>query len=89
MSKVLFLPNIQSKRILKLQNREYNVSDCNVRNCVDDLNIQADHISYPYYMVVDSDLRVCGIYAPNKSTHGTDFDFKNLKLMYDNLVDKQ
>ena len=36
-------------------------------------------------MVVDSSLTVIAVYAPSKSTHGTDFDYKNVKLMYDNL----
>jgi hypothetical protein len=86
MTRVLFLANTKSKRIFKLQNKEYNIQDYNVWNCIDDLGIQAETIEYPYFIALDNELRVCGIYFPNKSTHGTDFDFKNLKLMYDNLI---
>ncbi|MCR4558465.1 MAG: hypothetical protein K5685_00120 [Bacteroidales bacterium] len=86
MTRVLFLANTKSKRIFKLQNKEYNIQKYNVLNCVEDLGIQAEQIEYPYFIVIDNELRVCGIYFPNKSTHGTDFDFKNVKLMYENLV---
>ena len=43
-------------------------------------------VLFPYFMVMDSSFTVQAVYVPSKSTHGTDFDYKNVKLMYDSLV---
>ena len=85
-SKVLFLSDCNSPRVFKLQIREYGLENCNMFNC-GNLGLPIEEIMFPYYMVIDSTLTVRAVYAPSKSTHGTDFDFKNVKLMYDNLVD--
>ena len=87
-SHIIFLSDNKSNRVFNLNIREFGLSGYNVFNCYD-LGIPIDHIMFPYYMIVDSNLKVLAVYAPSKSTHGTDFDFKNVKLMFDNLVDKQ
>lgn len=84
-SKVLILSNSSNSRVFKLQIREYGLEKYNVFHCTD-LGLHIDNIMFPYYMVVDSSLTVRAVYAPSKSTHGTDFDFKNVKLMYDTFV---
>ena len=85
-TKVLFLSDCSSLRVVKLQIQESGLDDCNVFQC-GSLDLPIDNIMFPYFMVVDSTLMVKTVYAPSKSTHGTDFDYKNVKLMYDNLVD--
>ena len=75
-----------SPRVFNLQIREYGLEDCNIFRC-GDLSLPIEKVMFPYFMVVDSSLTVIAVYAPSKSTHETDFDFKNVKLMYDNLVD--
>ena len=84
-TKVLFLSDCNSPRVFKLQIREYSLEDCNMFNC-GNLGLPIEEIMFPYFMVIDSSLTVRAVYAPSKSTHGTDFDFKNVKMMYDSMV---
>ncbi len=86
MSKMVVIANSNSKRIFKLEIKEYNLYDFNVFNCTSDFNISAEHIDYPYFAVIDSGLNIHCLYAPNKSNVGTDFDFNNMKLMYDSFI---
>lgn len=85
LSKILFIADNSDSRTFKLQMREYGLQNYNVVNC-GDLGIPAEKVMFPYYVVIDSNFTVISTYFPNKSTHGTDFDFKNLKLMYENLL---
>ncbi|MCQ2974943.1 MAG: hypothetical protein MJ211_09040 [Bacteroidales bacterium] len=86
-SKIIFLGDFDSKRNFKICNHIYNIIDYQIYNS-SELNIPADKLLFPYYIIVDKNLHVLSIYLPNKSTHGTDFDFKNLKYMYDSLIQK-
>ena len=83
---IVFVANANSKRIFKLEISEYNLQGFDVYYCVSDFGIQAEKNDYPYLAVIDSDLIICGIYSPNKSNVGIDFDLKNLKLMCENTA---
>lgn len=84
-SRIVFLSDTDSPRVFNLQIREYGLESCNIFRC-GDLSLPIEKVMFPFFMVVDSSLTVIAVYAPSKSTHGTDFDYKNVKLMYDSLV---
>ena len=84
-SRIVFLSETDSPRVFNLQIREYGLENCNIFRC-GDLSLPIEKVMFPFFMVVDSSLTVIAVYAPSKSTHGTDFDYKNVKLMYDSLV---
>ncbi|MCQ2974403.1 MAG: hypothetical protein MJ211_06280 [Bacteroidales bacterium] len=84
-SKIIFLGSFLSKRNFILSKKMYNLIDYQLYNC-QELNIPADKNMFPYYMIIDKNLKVIAVYFPTKSTHGTDFDFKNLKFLYDKFI---
>ncbi len=85
MKRILFLPQNTSKRVFKLNFDEYGLHGCRVLNCPT-LGIGAEETDFPYIMVVDKDLRVLNVYFPTKSTHGTDYDYKHVKMIYDKMI---
>ena len=85
MKRILFLPQNTSKRVFKLNFEEYGLHGCRVLNCPN-LSIDAEETMFPYIMVVDNDLRVLNVYFPTKSTHGTDYDYKHVKMIYDKMT---
>ena len=87
MKRILFMPQNSSKRVFKLNFDEYNLHGCRVLNCPN-LGIVAEEMQFPYIMVVDKDLRVLNVYFPTKSTHGTDYDYKHVKMIFDKMIKK-
>ncbi len=86
-SNVLIFTCSNSYRNLKLQIKEYGLEDYKMYNC-SELNIPIEKTMFPYFMVVDSTLTVRTVYFPTKSTHGTDFDYKHVKMIYDKMITK-
>ncbi len=84
-NKIVFLAENSSRRVLKLNVTEFGLQNCRVLNCAK-LGINAEDAMFPYIMAVDKDLRVLNVYFPTKSTHGTDYDYKHVKLLYDKLI---
>ena len=84
-NKIFFLAENSSRRVLKLNVTEFGLQNCRVLNCAN-LGINAEGAMFPYIMAVDKDLRVLNVYFPTKSTHGTDYDYKHIKLLYDKLI---
>ncbi|MBO7441099.1 MAG: hypothetical protein J6U21_15615 [Bacteroidales bacterium] len=84
-NKIVFLAENSSRRVLKLNVTEFGLENCRVLNCAN-LGINAEGAMFPYIMAVDKDLRVLNVYFPTKSTHGTDYDYKHIKLLYDKLI---
>jgi len=84
-NKIIFLAENSSRRVFKLNVTEFGLQNCRVLNCAN-LGINAEGAMFPYIMVVDKDLRVLNVYFPTKSTHGTDYDYKHVKLLYDKLI---
>ena len=84
-NKIVFLAENSSRRVLKLNVTEFGLENCRVLNCAN-LGINAEGVMFPYIMAVDKDLRVLNVYFPTKSTHGTDYDYKHIKLLYDKLI---
>ena len=84
-SRILFLAENSSRRVFKLNIDEYGLQGCPVLNCPN-LGIPAEEAMFPYIMAVDSSLRVLSVYFPTKSTHGTDYDYRHVKYMYDKLI---
>lgn len=82
---IVFLADNPNRRNLKLNFSEYGLQGCKIFNC-QNLGICADSADFPYILVVDKDLRVLSVYFPTKSTHGTDYDYKHVKMMYDCMV---
>lgn len=87
-NKIVFLAENSSRRVLKLNVTEFGLENCRVLNCAN-LGINAEGAMFPYIMAVDKDLRVLNVYFPTKSTHGTDYDYKHVKLLYDKLIKKR
>lgn len=83
--RIVFLAENSSRRVLKLNITEFGLRNCHVLNCAN-LGINAEGAMFPYITAVDKDLRVLNIYFPTKSTHGTDYDYKHVKLLYDKLI---
>jgi hypothetical protein len=84
-NKIVFLAENSSRRVLKVNVTEFGLQNCRVLNCAK-LGINAEDAMFPYIMAVDKDLRVLNVYFPTKSTHGTDYDYKHVKLLYDKLI---
>lgn len=84
-NKIVFLAENSSRRVLKLNVTEFGLQNCRVLNCAN-LGINAEDAMFPYIMAVDKDLRVLNVYFPTKSTHGTDYDYKHIKMLYDKLI---
>ena len=84
-NKIVFLAENSGRRVLKLNVTEFGLQNCRVLNCAN-LGINAEGAMFPYIMAVDKDLRVLNVYFPTKSTHGTDYDYKHVKLLYDKLI---
>jgi hypothetical protein len=87
-NKIVFLAENSSRRVLKLNVTEFGLQNCRVLNCAN-LGINAEDAMFPYIMAVDKELRVLNVYFPTKSTHGTDYDYKHVKLLYDKLIKKR
>ena len=87
-NKIVFLAENSSRRVLKLNVTEFGLQNCRVLNCAN-LGINAEGAMFPYIVAVDKDLRVLNVYFPTKSTHGTDYDYKHVKLLYDKLIKKR
>lgn len=85
MKRILLLPQNISKRVFKLNFDEYGLHGCRILNCPT-FDISAEETDFPYIMVVDRDLRVLNVYFPTKSTHGTDYDYKHVKMIYDKMI---
>ena len=85
MSKVLFVVDSKNNSTFKKFVMDYDLEGFNVLNCPN-LGIPADEAMFPYIMAVDSSLRVLSVYFPTKSTHGTDYDYRHVKYMYDKLI---
>jgi hypothetical protein len=84
-AKIIFLAENSSRRVLKLNVTEFGLQNCRVLNCAN-LGINAEGAMFPYIVAVDKDLRVLNVYFTTKSTHGTDYDYKHVKLLYDKLI---
>jgi len=83
--RILFMADNASRRVLKLNIDEQRLQGLRVLNCPS-LGIPAEEAMFPYIMAVDSSLRVLSVYFPTKSTHGTDYDYRHVKYMYDKLI---
>lgn len=83
--RIVFLAENASRRVFKLNIDEQGLHGCRVLNCPT-LGIPAEQAQLPYIMAVDSTLRVLAVYFPSKSTHGTDYDYRHVKSMYDKLI---
>ena len=83
--RILFLGGNSSRRVFKLSIEEQGLHGLRVLNCPD-LGIPAEEAQFPYIMAVDSSLRVLAVYFPNKSTRGTNYDYRHVKYMYDRLI---
>lgn len=84
-NKIIFIANNSSRRVFKLNISEFGLQNCQVLNCAN-LGIQAENEMFPYFLFVDREFRVLNVYYPNKSTHGSDFDFKHVKMLYDKFI---
>ncbi|MBP5364520.1 MAG: hypothetical protein J6Y82_01165 [Bacteroidales bacterium] len=82
--KLIFLID-SSQRAIKLQVKDFNLYDYEVYNC-QFLNIPAENVMFPYYMIVDDSLTVRSIYMPNKAAFNLPIDSINLNLMYKTLI---
>lgn len=85
---VVFLADNPSRRNLKLNILEYGLQESLVFNCPN-LGVDAESAEFPFILIIDKDLRVLSVYFPTKSTHGTDYDYNHVKLLYDKLIKKK
>jgi len=78
---ILFVGTNENNRIFKKQTKDLGLSSYHAYNCIS-LNIPAEEVKYPYYMIVDGSLNVRAVYFPNKSASHLKIDRENVKLMY-------
>lgn len=83
--RILFLSQNSSRRSQKVLIREHGIKDCPFYDCPG-LGIPADKADYPYIMAVDSSLKVLSVYFPTKDTHGSDYDFRHVKYIWDKMI---
>lgn len=84
---LLFISDSINSRIHKVERATYNISNnYGIGEC-NDLNIPAENVMFPYYLVVDNDLRINEVYIPNKASVKLGIDSKNLQLIIKSLVD--
>jgi hypothetical protein len=82
---VIFIGNCSKGEKISEQMKEYGLSNCVVLNC-SNMNIHAEKLQFPYYMVIDKSLKISGIYMPNKASYNQNIDSLNLDLMYRRFV---
>lgn len=75
---ILFLGAYRNNKIFNKQKSLYGISDFSVLNCRD-LSLPAENLGYPYYIILDSTLRVLNVFVPSKRIPL--FDREYLKLI--------
>ena len=84
LNNILFIGFDATNRVFKKRTKDFGLTNYHTYNC-ESLNIPAEEIKYPYYLIVDSLLNVRAVYFPNKSASNLKIDVENAKLMY-NLI---
>lgn len=77
---VIYIGDCGKRKIFKRQAEQLGLQgmafDCR------SLEIPAENMMFPYFMVIDSTLTIRGIYVPNKASYYQNIDSLNLDLMY-------
>ena len=87
LNNILFIGFNETNRVFKKQTKDLGLTKYRTYNC-ESLNIPAEKIKYPYYMIVDSLLNIRAVYFPNKSACHLKIDAENAKLMYNAINNK-
>ena len=82
--KILFINDNESPRITKIERNNYNINSYHYCTC-DNLKIPAENVLFPYYIVIDTDLRINYVYFPNKETKKLDVDSVNIHMILNNI----
>ncbi|MBO7478809.1 MAG: hypothetical protein J6U04_12865 [Salinivirgaceae bacterium] len=82
---VIFVGDNTSQRVANMQRKEFGISKFNCINS-NSLGIPAEKLQFPYYLAIDKELKINGIYMPDKSTAHMSLDSVNLALMYKQLI---
>ena len=63
---VLFLGNYHSNKIFNREKPLYGIQGMNVYNAFE-LKIPAEELGYPYYFILDRNLRISNVFVPDKA----------------------
>ena len=81
---VIYIGDCGKRKIFKRQVEDYSLQgialDCR------SLEIPAEEMMFPYFLVIDSTLAIRCIYVPNKASYYQNIDSLNLDLMYKSFV---
>lgn len=82
---IVFINDSVNSRMLKFERNNYNINNYSYCSC-NDLGIPAEKVMFPYYMVLDSALRIRNVYFPNKEAKKLGVDAENVKLILQSLA---
>jgi hypothetical protein len=66
MDNVILLGTYQNNRIFNQQKATYDIHDFQVYNTAS-VNLPIDKVNYPYYFILDNELRVSDVFMPDKA----------------------
>ena len=82
--RVIYIGDCGKRKIFKRQVEDYGLQgialDCR------SLEIPAEKMMFPYFLVIDSTLTIRSIYVPNKVSYYQNIDSLNFDLMYQRFV---
>lgn len=76
---ILFLGGQTNNRLFNREKKLYGIHQMNVGNCTD-LGLSIEKISYPYFLVIDSTLKVLNVFVPEKKNESFNNEYFDLIL---------
>ncbi|MFV0506587.1 MAG: hypothetical protein ACK5L5_07750 [Bacteroidales bacterium] len=80
---ILILGNYRNNRIFYRTMEEYNIDYPNIYN-TNSLDIPAETIDYPYFFILDKDLKISNVFVPDKGLPNITIEyldgFKNINI---------
>nr|WP_319398808.1 hypothetical protein [uncultured Carboxylicivirga sp.] len=64
---IIYLDQTRNVRLFKMDIQTYEIQNTNVYN-TSSLNIPVEELNFPYYLVVDHNLRVLSVFVPDKAS---------------------
>lgn len=82
---IIFINDSANACMLKFDRNNYNINSYSYCSC-NDLRIPAEKVMFPYYMLIDNDLRILNVYFPNKEAKKLGVDAEYVKLILQSLA---
>lgn len=82
---IVFINDNDSQRVSKIELSEYGINSYYYGSCKD-LAIPAENVMFPYYLLIDNELRINGVYFPNKEARNFGIDSANINMILKTLL---